>query len=154
MVYLEQQLGEDESIHLLCLSPERFSRLGFKRVRFVKFDYCNGDAELAALYLKTNLFVSTSIEDAGPMMVAEALMCGVPVVTFDVGIAPEIIREGGNGFVVERFDVENMASKILMIYRTRGAHLEQPAMIHEYAALVFSHHRWAAEVSNLISAEI
>nr|NLU58809.1 glycosyltransferase [Pseudomonas sp. BIGb0427] len=120
----------------------------------IQFDYCQGDAALAALYRKADLFVSTSIEDAGPMMVGEALMCGVPVVAFDVGIATELVEEGRNGFIVDRLDVRQMAARILSVYRAQAPDLEQPGVIHERAARVFSHLHWADRVSDLISAEI
>lgn len=154
LVCLEQQLLAGEEIGLLCLAPDRFSHLGLERVKVIQFDYCQGDATLAALYRKADLFVSTSIEDAGPMMVGEALMCGVPVVAFDVGIATELVEEGRNGFIVDRLDVRQMAVRILSVYRAQAPDLEQPGVIHERAARVFSHLHWADRVSDLISAEI
>lgn len=153
LVCLEQQLGANEHIQLLCLTPERFSHLGLERVKLIQFEYCQGDAALAALYRQADLFVSTSIEDAGPMMVGEALMCGVPVVAFDVGIATELVEEGRNGYIVDRLDVRKMAARILTVYRAQAPELEQPGVIHERASQVFSHLLWADRVADLISAE-
>ena len=34
----------------------------------------------------------------------EAMACGTPVITFNRGSAPEIIKDGVTGFVVETFD--------------------------------------------------
>lgn len=150
LICLEQQLVAAEAIELLCLAPDQFSHLGLQRVRFKKFDRCEGDAALASLYRQADLFVSTSIEDAGPMMVAEALMCGIPVVAFDVGIAAELVEEGRNGFIVARLEVRQMAERIMTIYRRQALNLENPQVIHARAAEVFSHVRWVAKVSDVI----
>ncbi|QXH37106.1 glycosyltransferase [Pseudomonas muyukensis] len=152
LVLLEQQLAEHESIELLCLDPERLRSLGLERVKLARFDFCHGDAALAALYKQLDLFVSTSIEDAGPMMVGEALMCGVPVVAFDVGIAPEVVKDGANGYIVDRLDVRHMAARILELYRSRGDGLDKPAVIHEDASRVFGQRNWNTRVAELISA--
>ena len=73
------------------------------------------DAELAALYEQADCFVNTAIEDSGPLMVSEALMSGLPVVSFDVGIAREIIRDGQNGYVVETGDAEAIADSLFSL---------------------------------------
>ena len=73
------------------------------------------DTELAALYEQADCFVNTAIEDSGPLMVSEALMSGLPVVSFDVGIAREIIRDGQNGYVVETGDAEALADSLLRL---------------------------------------
>jgi len=70
------------------------------------------DAELAELYRAADCFVSTSLEDSGPMMVSESLMAGCPVVSFDLGVARELIRCGENGFVVRKEDCDALASSL------------------------------------------
>ena len=68
-----------------------------------------GDEMLKA-YAKADYFVCTSVYEGGPMMVAESLMSFTPVITTDVGLARNLIKEGTNGFIVPVEDVERMVS--------------------------------------------
>jgi glycosyltransferase involved in cell wall biosynthesis len=75
------------------------------------------DAELAGLYGRADCFVNTSLEDSGPMMISESLMTGCPVLSFDVGVARELIRDGYNGFVVAKADAAALADALLTLMR-------------------------------------
>ncbi len=46
----------------------------------------------------------TLFEEAGPLVYAESMACGTPVVTFARGAAPEVIRDGITGFLVNPSD--------------------------------------------------
>ncbi|WP_299837373.1 glycosyltransferase [uncultured Tenacibaculum sp.] len=48
--------------------------------------------ELPNYYNAADIFLSTSIEDAGPMMVNQSLMCGTRVCAFEVGVALDMIK--------------------------------------------------------------
>lgn len=56
-----------------------------------------GGAALADAYRAADVFVCPSIEDSGPMMINEAMMCGTPVVAFYMGVAPDLIVPGKTG---------------------------------------------------------
>jgi glycosyltransferase involved in cell wall biosynthesis len=45
-------------------------------------------------------------------MIPEALMCGTPVVAFDVGYAADLIRDGETGFVVRSRDPGELATAV------------------------------------------
>ena len=73
--------------------------------------------DLVKSYNASSVFISTSIDDAGPSMVNQSMMCGTPVVTFSIGTALDVTREGINGYSANNFDDEDFANKILEIYR-------------------------------------
>lgn len=56
---------------------------------------------LALAYQAADIFVCPSVEDAGPMMIPEAMMCGTPVVAFNTGGAPDLIESGKNGYLAK-----------------------------------------------------
>jgi glycosyltransferase involved in cell wall biosynthesis len=62
-----------------------------QKIKFNKklIEFINDDRLLSLAYQASDIFVNTSLEDAGPMMVAEALSCGTPVVGFKTGIMYE-----------------------------------------------------------------
>jgi glycosyltransferase involved in cell wall biosynthesis len=68
-------------------------------------------------YSAASVFISTSIDDAGPSMVNQSMMCGTPVVTFSIGTALEVTREAENGYMAQNFDDNDFVEKIFKISR-------------------------------------
>lgn len=62
-------------------------------------------AHLPEHYRKSKLFLlPTQFEEAFGLVFAESMACGTPVVTFARGAAPEVIRDGETGFLVNPSD--------------------------------------------------
>jgi glycosyltransferase involved in cell wall biosynthesis len=47
-----------------------------------------------------DVFVHPGLDDAMPVSIVEALMCGVPCIVSDVGASPELVRDGVEGKVI------------------------------------------------------
>ena len=61
------------------------------------------------------LFPSRYLE-ALPMVLIEAMSCGIPIVAFDAPCGPkDVIRDGKNGFLVKSGDVETFTNKTLQL---------------------------------------
>jgi glycosyltransferase involved in cell wall biosynthesis len=71
-------------------------------------------AKLIDEYSKADVFVCSSIEDNGPMMINEALMCGSPVVCFDVGIGPDLVNNS-TGYLAQNFSYKDLAKGIYKV---------------------------------------
>lgn len=71
------------------------------------------DRLMALAYQAADVFACPSLEDAGPMMVPEALLCGTPVVAFDsAGFATDLIRPRNNGYLARTADSNGLARGI------------------------------------------
>lgn len=81
--------------------------------KFVGF--LNDDRILALAYQAADVFVCPSIEDSGPMMINEAIMCGTPVVAFDMGVAPDLVYNGKTGYRAKLKDSKDLAKGIAKI---------------------------------------
>jgi glycosyltransferase involved in cell wall biosynthesis len=68
--------------------------------------------ELAEYYAMADLFLSPSIQDAGPMMLNQALMCGTPAVAFNIGTACDIIS-AKTGYLANYRDSEDFGNGII-----------------------------------------
>jgi glycosyltransferase involved in cell wall biosynthesis len=69
-------------------------------------------------YLNSSLFVLPSRFEGFSLVAIEAMACGLPVVSFDCENGPRnIIRDGQNGFLVQPFDVDAFAERLLMLIR-------------------------------------
>ena len=62
----------------------------------------DNDRGMRDFYNSLDLYIIASRSEGTPRPVLEAAACGVPVITTDVGIVPELIRNGDNGFIIER----------------------------------------------------
>jgi len=58
--------------------------------------------EMVFFYRGLDCLICASRTEGGPHPVLEASACGVPVISTGVGIAPELIKDGENGLLVER----------------------------------------------------
>jgi glycosyltransferase involved in cell wall biosynthesis len=68
--------------------------------------------DVPTLLNSADICVFTSISEASPTSIWEALAAGVPVVTTDVGSVNQFIRDGVSGFVVPVSDTESIVSRI------------------------------------------
>ena len=60
------------------------------------------DNKMREFYNSLDLYIVASRSEGTPRPAIEAAACGVPVISTDVGIIPELIVGGVNGFVVDR----------------------------------------------------
>ena len=74
----------------------------------------HGDLLIAA-YQAADIFVCTSIEDSGPMMINESISFGTPVVSFDMGVASDFLNSGNAGYLVKLGDSEDLAKGMLKL---------------------------------------
>ena len=70
-----------------------------------------GQEEMLDFYHSLDVYICASRSEGTPNPCLEAAACGLPVVTTRVGNMPELIRDGANGFFVER-DVDDIAAKL------------------------------------------
>ncbi len=64
---------------------------------------------LIKAYQAASLFLSPSTDDAGPSMVNQSIMCGTPVVSFNIGTAVDVIENGISGFKTDDLSKEGFA---------------------------------------------
>ena len=70
-----------------------------KYITFTDLGFLSGDEAMSTAYQAVDFFVSPSVDDAGPMMISEAMASGRPVLSTSVGIAPDLIVDGVNGLL-------------------------------------------------------
>ena len=80
---------------------------------------------LPEFYSISNVFVCSSINDAGPSMLKQALSCGTPLVAFEMGAALDVLVGQGTGISVQIRDYEGLANGIIHIIRmTQGDYMD------------------------------
>ncbi len=80
--------------------------------RFIRQPILLGDCEsMVELYNIINIYALTSLSESFPNAVCEAMACGVPVVSTNVGAVPAIV--GDSGWIVENFCPQMFAKVII-----------------------------------------
>lgn len=102
-----------EGIQFICVGSGRFEvPLGIN-LSFV--GNVNDTLKLVNLYSAADIFVIPSIEDNLPNTIIESLGCGTPVVGFNTGGIPDLIKENYNGFLAQKGNEVDLAEKLNLL---------------------------------------
>lgn len=75
---------------------------------------------MALVYSAADAVVVPSLQDNSPLVVLEAMSCGVPVVAFPAGGISETVREGVTGLLAADFNAEALAARLRDLRSTPG----------------------------------
>ncbi len=73
------------------------------------------EEQLIKVYQAADVFVCPSLEDSGPMMINQSMMCGTPVVAFPVGVALDLVKNGQTGYIAEWSNTERLNKAMMKI---------------------------------------
>ena len=103
--------------------------------------------ETPAFYRAADVFALASDFDNSPNVALEAMACGLPVVTTDVGGVREFVAEGSGGIVVPPRDAAALATALETYLRSPVAARTAGAFNRQRASTEFS---WRASVRRLL----
>jgi hypothetical protein len=99
---------------------------GMDRVTFkmaAREEKWRSQAEMVEFYQGLDALICASRTEGGPHPLLEASACQVPVISTRVGIAPELIRHGENGLLIER-NIDAIREAILQLRDSREIRLQ------------------------------
>lgn len=123
-------------ILLLGVAPPDFSLPG--GLKGEALGHVNDPGQVALLYAMADGVVAPSLEDNAPNVICEAAGCGVPVIAFNAGGIPEMVRHGETGWLAEREDAAGLAAGVRWLAGAR----KNPALSLRCRALALE--RWSA----------
>lgn len=112
---LADKLKEDEKIVLVGNTSEKIDS-----EKIISIPATDNVEELVNMYNAADVFVQASKEETFGNVVAEALACGVPVITNTYTANPELVSTDC-GIVVENFNAENVYQAACEIFRRDGS---------------------------------
>jgi glycosyltransferase involved in cell wall biosynthesis len=108
----------NESICFITIGAEYKS----VHTHHLEFPYISDERELAKLYAACDVLFYPTNADNFPLVVLEAMSCGLLVIASAIAGIPEIINDNHNGFLVEGYsDVSNYESKLVDVYSLRNS---------------------------------
>jgi glycosyltransferase involved in cell wall biosynthesis len=104
---------EIEKDILLLIAGDRFEGIADSlSFRYLYLGLLNNTFGIASAFQAADVFVCPSVEDSGPMMINQSIMCGTPVVSFEMGVALDLVETGKTGYKAKIKDSFDMAQGI------------------------------------------
>lgn len=142
---LFEKLNVEQRQRIKVLIVSRKFTESFVEIPFEKqhIDYINDYRLLSLLYQASDVFVNSSIEDSGPMMVSEALACGTPVVGFDMGVVNNMVINDYNGYKAVLKDSNDLAKGIYKVFNLNTEEYKEysenaVAQVENYSSLKYA----------------
>ena len=109
--------------------------------------------ELVDIYSRANVYVLPSIQDALPLSVTEAQMCGTPVIGTYSGGMVEMIEDGVTGFVIPVNNPGALAEKLEHLASHRQECFEMGLRARSRALQFFSNETFPQELLDAVLGE-
>lgn len=108
VVEIAKHLKEREDVLFLCVgSNEKDSSPTLKHIPYIA-----DQKVLAKYFASADLFLFPSLADNLPLVVLEAMSCGLPVVSYDVGGVKEVVIDEETGFIAKYDNQDDLQKKI------------------------------------------
>ncbi|MGD8623438.1 MAG: glycosyltransferase family 4 protein [Anaerolineae bacterium] len=91
------------------------SREALGRFRCRELGRLDDEGLMSLAYNAADLFVFPTLADNQPLVVLESLACGTPIVSFDIGGVPEMVRPMETGFLADYRDPVHLARGISVL---------------------------------------
>lgn len=111
--YVNQMINDDlfHDVLFINIGGEQL----VKNQNLWTFPYIDDQVKLVHFYNAADVLLYPSLADNCPLVVLEAMACGLPIVAFNVGGIPELIENHKSGFVVPKeYDyLKNFTTRLL-----------------------------------------
>jgi glycosyltransferase involved in cell wall biosynthesis len=81
----------------------------------ISLGFVSSDPRKAMAYSAADLFVFPTRADNLPLVLLESMACGTPMVSFQVGGVPDLVRPGVTGFLAEPEDPKGLSAGIVQL---------------------------------------
>jgi len=107
-------------ITLILLGNTAGYKIDESKIDIVTPGYINNEEELVKYYNASDIFIYPTKAESFGLVLAEAIACGTPCASYDVGPVAEIIKNGVSGITVQAGDTSKLVSKILELLQNES----------------------------------
>jgi len=108
-------IPDTSSIVLLTMGTRGSVSEEFGSFKCRELGRLNDEGLQSLAYSAADLFVLPTLADNQPLVVIESLACGTPIVSFDVGGVPEMVRHTDTGYLARYKDAQDLSRGIQML---------------------------------------
>lgn len=126
-------------VHILVLGKgsldaiKHMNRLVVHRIRYI-----DSERLMAVLLSAADVYIYPTRADTMPLVLLEAIACGTPCISYDIGGCSDIVREGVSGHLVKPFDANAFAAKTLELLADKAGLARLSAGARKLAEQEFS----------------
>ncbi len=106
--YLKTAIGKLPASEFVLLIMGYFEKTDFPDFHVIATGYLEDPRTQALAYSAADLLIFPSLADNQPLGVLESLACGTPVVAFETGGLPEVIRHMETGYLARYKDTSDL----------------------------------------------
>jgi glycosyltransferase involved in cell wall biosynthesis len=90
-------------------------------IETVNLGYIDEDRLKAVAYCAADLYIHPTRADNLPLVLQESMACGTPMVSFNVGGVPDLVRPGVTGYLAEPENAEDLCRGITLLLEDKSA---------------------------------
>lgn len=142
------EIEDKDSVVLLTLGSTETIDINLDGFRRRDLGHLSNERLMSLAYNAADIFVFPTLADNQPLMLIEALACGTPAVSFNVGGVSEAVRHDDSGYLARYADATDLAQGIKIMLdnndlRDRMGHRGREIVEAEYS-LELQARRYAA----------
>lgn len=99
-----------------------------ERLPYISVGFVDNKKKLADYYAAADVFLFTSKAETFPLVILEAMACGLPVVSFDVGGVKEAVLHKETGYIAKYLDTGDLANGIDYVFSLNSTEYENMSL--------------------------
>jgi glycosyltransferase involved in cell wall biosynthesis len=84
-------------------------------IEVISLGYLNSDRLKSIAYSAADLFIFPTRADNLPLTLQESIACGTPIVSFEIGGVPDLVRPGITGYLAPPRDIQTFCDAIIKL---------------------------------------
>ena len=124
--FLGERIDEEKNIMVTQDSQKikQANEIWDKYSSHIKYFGSLPNNKILSMMKSASLLVLPSYSEGFPMAVLEAMACGIPVVTTDVGALASLVKEDVNGYLIKPGDTEALSEKVIKILKDKDLQIK------------------------------
>ena len=107
-----RRIEHDNIMFLNIGSPERLDEKIKNDIESVSIPHIYEEAKMAEYFAVSDILLYPTLADNCPLVVLEAMACGLPVIAFNTGGVPELVDHMKTGYIAEYKNSEDLANGV------------------------------------------
>jgi glycosyltransferase involved in cell wall biosynthesis len=99
---------------------------------------------------ETDIFVCTSRDETGPLVVLEAMSCGKAIISTDVGSVKDMLDNGNVGYVIPNEDVDLLVERLICLIKENALRKELGSKAYDRFNKHFTAEAFAERISKYL----